>query len=78
MECFDIRHGSLRQDFSVALVPVLELALVDQAVLELIEICLPLPPECGIKGECHHCIALLQSFRCWDYLCKTLHPARSF
>ena len=36
----------LRQGFSVALEPVLELALVDQAGLELTEICLPLPPEC--------------------------------
>ena len=32
--------------FCVALEPVLELALVDQAGLELTEICLPLPPEC--------------------------------
>ena len=30
----------------VALVSVLELALVDQAGLELIEIHLPLPPKC--------------------------------
>ena len=32
----------------VALEPVLvlELALVDQAVLQLTEICMPLPPEC--------------------------------
>ena len=36
----------LRQGFSVALEPFLELALVDQAGLELIEIHLPLPPEC--------------------------------
>ena len=35
-----------RQGFSVALEPVLELALVDQADLELTEIRLPLPPEC--------------------------------
>ena len=35
-----------RQGFSVVLEPVLELALVDQAGLELTEICLPLPPEC--------------------------------
>ncbi|ERE86443.1 dol-P-Man:Man(7)GlcNAc(2)-PP-Dol alpha-1,6-mannosyltransferase isoform 1 [Cricetulus griseus] len=34
------------QGFSVALEAVLELALVDQAGLELTEICLPLPPEC--------------------------------
>ncbi len=34
-----------RQGFSVALEPVLELALVDQAGLELTEIRLPLPPE---------------------------------
>ena len=38
----------------VALVPVLELALVGQAGLELTEICLPLPPSAGIKGLCHH------------------------
>ena len=36
----------LKQGFSVALEPVLELALVDQAGLEHTEICLPLPPEC--------------------------------
>ena len=34
------------QGFSVALEPVLELALVDQAGLELTKIHLPLPPEC--------------------------------
>ena len=40
--CFGFwRHG-----FSVALEAVLELALVDQAGLELTEILLPLPPEC--------------------------------
>ena len=38
--------GFSRQGFSVALEPVLELALVDQASFELTEICLPLPPEC--------------------------------
>ena len=37
---------SLRQDFSVALKPVLELALVHQAGLKLREIGLPLLPEC--------------------------------
>ena len=36
-----------RQGFSVVLEPVLELALVAQAGLELTEIRLPLPPECG-------------------------------
>ena len=35
-----------RQGFSVALGPVLELALVDQAGLELTEIHLALPSEC--------------------------------
>ena len=35
----------LRQGFSVALEPVFELALMDQAGLELTEIHLPLPPE---------------------------------
>ena len=34
--------------FSVALEPILELALVDQAGLELTEICLSLPPECHL------------------------------
>ena len=38
--------GFSRQNFSVALEPVLELALVDQVGLELTEICLPLPPDC--------------------------------
>ena len=36
----------LRQGFSAALVPVLEIVLVDQAGLELTEIHLHLPPEC--------------------------------
>ena len=39
----------LKQGFSVALEPVLELILVDQAGLELTEICLPLPPKCWNK-----------------------------
>ena len=34
-----------RQDFFMVLEPVLEVALVDQAGLELTEICLPLCPE---------------------------------
>ena len=38
--------GFLRQGFSVALVYVLDLVFVDQASLELTEICLPLTPEC--------------------------------
>ena len=33
--------------FCTALEPVLELTLVDQASLELTEILLPLPPQCG-------------------------------
>ena len=36
----------LRQGFSVALEPALELALVDQAGLELTDTHLPLSPEC--------------------------------
>ena len=45
----------LRQGFPVALEPVLELALIDQAGLALIQIRLPLPPECWyIKGVHHH------------------------
>ena len=43
---FVFGFGFSRQGFSVALEPVLELALVDQAGLELTELCLPLPPEC--------------------------------
>ena len=39
-------NGFSGQRFSVALEPVLELVLVDQADLELTEICLPLSPEC--------------------------------
>ena len=35
-----------RQGFSVALIPVLDLALVDQAGLKLTEIRLLLPPKC--------------------------------
>ena len=35
-----------RQSLSLALGPVLKLALVDQVGLELIAICLPLPPKC--------------------------------
>ena len=37
--------GFSRQGFSVALEPVLELALIDQAGLKLTEICLSLPPD---------------------------------
>ena len=37
-----------RQGFSVALEPVLELALVEQAGLELMEIHPPLPHECWV------------------------------
>ena len=37
--------GFSRQGFCVALEPVLELALVDQAGLDLTEIRLPLPPK---------------------------------
>lgn len=44
----------LRQNFSVAWELFLELALVYQAGLELRKICLPLPPEGGIKGVRHH------------------------
>ena len=43
---FFFLFGFSRQGFSVALLPVLELALVDQAGHELTEIPLPLPPEC--------------------------------
>ena len=43
--CIYIYIGFLRQGFSVALEPVPELVLVDQACLKLTKICLPLPPE---------------------------------
>ena len=43
-----------RQNFAVALEPVLELALVDQTDLELTEILLTLPQSAGIKGLSHH------------------------
>ncbi|KAM7339825.1 hypothetical protein ACRRTK_000440 [Alexandromys fortis] len=46
LNSFFFFFGFSRQGFSVVLEPVLELALVDQAGLELTEICLPLPPEC--------------------------------
>ena len=38
--------GFSRQGFSVALEPVMELALVDQASLKFTKICLPLLPKC--------------------------------
>ena len=43
---FFLGFGFLRQGFSVALEPVLALALVDQAGLKVTEIHPPLPPEC--------------------------------
>ena len=36
----------LRQAFSLAVEPILKLALVDQVELELTEVYLPLPPKC--------------------------------
>ena len=46
--------------FSVALEPVLELALVEQAGLELVEICLA---SAGIEGLCHHHPATAPQFK---------------
>ena len=46
--------GFSRQDSSVALEPVLELALVNQVGLKLTGIHLPLPPECWDRGLYHH------------------------
>ena len=43
-----LAFGFSRQDFAVAIKPVLELALVDQVGLELTGILLPLPP--GLKA----------------------------
>lgn len=42
-----------RQGFSIALDPVLEFTLVDQASTELTELCLCLL-SAGFKGVCHH------------------------
>ena len=47
----------MTQGFSVALEGVLDLALVDQAGLELTEIHLPLPPKCWVKGVHHHLVS---------------------
>ena len=44
--CQRKQHLPLPQGFSVALEPVLDLALVDQAGFELTEIRLTLPPRC--------------------------------
>ena len=46
MSFYFLFFGFLRQGFSVALGPTLELAVIDQAGLELTEIHLPLLPEC--------------------------------
>ena len=53
-----------RPGFSVALEPVLQGALVDQAGPELTEILLPLPPECCGKGVHHHCMGTIQHSDC--------------
>ena len=53
--------GFLRQGFSVVLEPVLELTLIDQAGLELTEICLCLL-SAGIKGVSHYSTAHNVSF----------------
>ena len=57
--------GFSRQGFSVALDPVPELALVDQAGLKLTEISLPLIPSAGIKGMHHHHPTFLFFFLFW-------------
>ena len=63
--------GFSRQGFPVALDPVLELALVDQAGLKLTEIHLPLPPSAGIKGMCHQRPAYILLFlKLFIYLFK--------
>ena len=49
----------LRQGLSIALEPVLELALIEQDSLDLTEIHLPLPPSSGINGVHHYCSAYL-------------------
>ena len=49
------------QGFSVALEPVIELALVDQAGLELTEICCLCLPNAGIKGVRHHYLPVFLS-----------------
>ena len=44
----------------VTVLAILELALVDQASLELTEICLP--PSAEIKGMCHHSLVIIFFF----------------
>ena len=48
----------LRQSFTVALEPVLKLALIDQADLRLTESLL-LPPSCWYEAMCHYCMAMI-------------------
>ena len=65
--CFEMNSlslslfGVLRQGFSLVLQPVLELALVGQAGLELKEIHLPLRPKCWDKGVHTHCLREVNS-----------------
>ena len=53
----------LRQGFSVALEPVLELALIDHAGPEITEIRVILLPRVGIEGVHHHHPSLWQFLR---------------
>ena len=46
LELFPFFFCFLRQAFSLAVEPILKLALVDQVGLELTEVYLPLPPKC--------------------------------
>lgn len=48
----------LRQSFTVALEPVLKLALIYQADLRLTESLL-LPPSCWYEAMCHYCMAMI-------------------
>jgi hypothetical protein len=49
-------RGSFMLGFLYVALAVLELTLQNRLALDS-EIYLPLPPECGIKGLCHHCLA---------------------
>lgn len=57
--CLFHSFGFLRQGFTVALKPVLEIAYVYQADLRLTEIRLPLPPACRYEAMCHHFLEIV-------------------
>ena len=64
MQILSYIYSFLRQGFSVSSEPVLELALVDQAVLELTEISLPLPPSGVLRLKACTTTAQLPTIKC--------------